>query len=191
MPRVPPQKPVHRDIPIVGGWSSQNKHEDHRALEGALKALRADTQGTAKPAELQLIVQFCEQRDFSRWAAGWRAAWGDAGFATPTIQWPRGLPTGQTAALLVPLLAGRVGPAIGKHPTPVFEPVLVHALLPEGVGASDLALNVILRWLASRTAGQGALLAPPVLELARGGAIVDRRLETYNVKWDLPAPDGL
>lgn len=145
----------------------------------------------AAPAELQLVVQFCDQRAFPAWATAWRDAWGDAGVQTPTLQWPRGLPTGQVAALLLPLSAGRVGTAIGTHPSPVFEPLLVHALLPDDIGARDFGLNLIIRWLASRGTGEGARLAPPVLELTQAGRVTKRAVETYDVEWDLPAPDGL
>jgi len=188
---VTPPSSERRNTPIVGGWSRQDKHADHAALAPALRELREDTVRMATSPELQLVVQFCDQGAYPAWATGWRAAWTKAGVQTPTLLWPRGLPTGQVAALLLPLPAGRVGPAVGRHPSPVFEPLLVHALLPDDVGARDFGLNLILRWLESRADGQGARLAPPVLELTQGGRVTRRALETYGLEWDLPAPDGL
>lgn len=187
MALVIPHGSEFRGVAIAGGWSKQNKYDDFQTLETALQILRHDTARIASPPDLQLVVQFCDQQDYPSWASAWRRSWATSKVLAPTLEWPAELPVGHVAALLLPLAAGDPASVSTRDHVPLFEPLLVHALLPEGVGARDLGLNLILRWIASRKGNEGARLAPPILELTQRGRVRSRLVETYGVSWDLQA----
>jgi hypothetical protein len=90
--------------------------------------------------------------------------------------------------LALPLPAGRVGPAIGRFPRPVLDPLFTTGG-GEGLGYDDAVLSALAGWLAQP--GLKARLAPPPVEVLQQGRVISRRLFPAQGTWALPSPDGL
>jgi hypothetical protein len=169
----------------------QSALRDRRRLPAVIHDLQQQAAEAGTALQLQPVVQFCGAVRYPSWARGWQSAWQRAGVRDAKVAWPDAIPVDHTAALLIPVLPGRVGLAIGKHPIPQVIPLLAHAHLPADVDAADFALNLVLQWIDTRPPGQPIELAPPVLEYATTGRVDRRQLETYGQRWPLPAPDGI
>jgi hypothetical protein len=61
--------------------------------------------------------------------------------------------------------AGRVGEAVGRHPTCIAEPMFSKGRPARGGDRSEIALGLVTTWCANPGKDVTALLAPPVLEV--------------------------
>lgn len=160
--------------------------EIERAIEEL--GLRAATPG-AVVVEVQLVIQVCAAAGYAAWKADRESAWRKQGGSWTTASWPSSLDADAFGALLLPLPAGRMGLAAGKHPRPVAAPLFTWGTPREG-RYEDLVLGLVARWTASAVERPTARLAPPVVEVVQGGR-VERRLVDFGLWWPLPAPDGV
>lgn len=148
---------------------------------------------TAKDApllEVQPLIQIVGSRGYPTWRDGWARSWQKKRLPWSTASWPAKLPSTELAALLVPISAGRVGIALGKHPRPVSEPTFITGLVPDDGSTDDLALAITAHWM-QHLAPAGLCPAPPVVETIVHGKVDERRAVDFGVAWSLPEPDGL
>jgi hypothetical protein len=73
--------------------------------------------------DLQLVAQVCAVASYPAWKAKREQAWRRQGGGWTTALWPAELSEGEVAVLLMPLLAGRVGTAVGRYPRCATDPV--------------------------------------------------------------------
>lgn len=74
-------------------------------------------------------------------------------------------------------MADRVGPAVGRHPRPLADPLLITGPATEPGAFEDLSLTVIDRWAAPTGDAHTGKLAPSAIEVVRCGGVVDRRVD--------------
>jgi hypothetical protein len=125
-----------RTKPSFTGQRTVANDRDRRALHSHLEhglaelARRAEAPGTTV-LDLQLLLQVVGRVSYPKFRAGREKAWRTQGAPYNTDAWPASLEDGMLAVLLLPISAGRVGPAIGKHPRTVASPLFT-------VGRSDM-----------------------------------------------------
>jgi hypothetical protein len=168
---------------------------DRRALCAELGALaelarRAEQPDTAVQ-DVQLVAQVCGPASYHAWKVTREKAWGKQGGQYTTASWPDALDPLAYAVLLLPLPAGRVGLAAGKHPKPVATPIFTSGKPVTGGTYDDLVLGLVARWACNPGEWASARLAPPVVELMHRQGVYQRRLAAFEQDWPLPAPDGL
>ena len=118
----------------------------------------------------------------------WQRAWQDTGYST--AGWPEKLlHERHIGALLLPIPAGRVGLAVDDHPELVAEPLFSTGVPSEGADQGEITLGVLTTWLPEY--GAGTLLAPPVVEVVGRRGALERRVEDFGLRWDLPAAEGV
>lgn len=139
--------------------------------------------------EIQPLIQIVAPPSYPAWRTAWNKAWTKKGTPYSTAHWPSSLQDPDLAALLVPVMAGRIGPAIGKHPKPIAEPAFIVGALPAGAPPEDMALAALTHWI-QHLAPPSASLAPPVIETLVRERVSDRRIMDLGIAWSLPAPDG-
>lgn len=158
-----------------------------RVIEDAIVDL--ETSG-APSLEIQPLIQIVGPASYRTWREAWDKSWRKKRTAYSTASWPERIGADETAALLVPVSAGRVGTALGKHPRPIAEPTFLVGPVPEGAGPDDPALAVTAQWFG-HLARPGTVSAPPVVESIVGGRVERRWVADFGVAWSLPAPDGV
>jgi hypothetical protein len=154
-----------------------------------LEARAADP--AASTLDVQLLLQVTGSPVYGTWKAAWTKAWRNQGAKWSTAQWPDTLAADAFATLLLPVPAGRVGLAIGKHPRVLATPIFTSGPAPEQGSYSDLALGLIAQWITNPADGHSARLALPVLEVIARAGVLERRVEDFGHEWPLPAPDGV
>lgn len=133
--------------------------------------------------ELQLLVQVCGAQRYAAWRAGREKRWRTS--PCSTSRWPASLPPEQAAVLLLPIPAGRVGPAVGPHPRNTLAPLFTRV---DAAGAvDDAALALVRSWVCNPGPGITARPAPPIIEQVGHG----RRAEAWGLAWTLPVADGI
>lgn len=140
--------------------------------------------------EFQPLIQITSATGYAAWRAAWERSWRKKKSPYGTGQWPKSIAEDEVAALLVPVFAGRVGTALGKHPKPVAEPSFLVGELADGADIDDAALAVLSEWLRN-VAPPGSRCAPPVLETIVGGRVARRWTADFGASWPLPPADGL
>ena len=96
------------------------------------------------------------------------------------------------AALLLPISAGRVGVAVGKHPRAIASPIFTSgAPGRHGGDYTDFVLGLVARWVGNPGEGMTARLAPPVIELVGRRGVLERRVEAFGQEWPLAHADGV
>lgn len=149
--------------------------------DGLAELTRLLTTATAV-LEVQLVVQVCGASRYPTWRREREAKWQrDREYSTS--RWPQTLPPSAHAVLLLPAPAGRVGPALGRHPQNIATPAFT---VTDGTPPADAVLVLITAWICNPAAGYTARLAPPVIDTI-GHA---RTIESYGLHWPLPAADG-
>lgn len=157
-----------------------------KSIGGALSRLAA----APDTLEVQLLVQVVTAGGYDDWRAAREKAWRKQGGQWSTASWPAAIDAEEIAGLLLPVSAGRVGPALGKHPRAVAEPLFSKGEAPEGVGPRDLVLALVADWLG-HVAQPGWRIAPPVVETYAYGQLQDRVVAPIDAAWHLPTPDGV
>ncbi len=169
---------------------------DRRALRKALgRALveldrRAQRPG-CEVADIQLVARVCAAPSYAGWKRDQERAWKRQGGRYSTSSWPTQLGDDETAVVLLPLDAGRVGAAAGKQPRVVADPVFSCGAPPPGGSYEDIVLALVTGWVSNPSEGHSARLAPPVVEVIQRGSVVERRVVDFGQQWPLPAPDGV
>jgi hypothetical protein len=74
-------------------------------------------------ADIQLLARVCAAPSYGAWKRDQERAWRRQGGRYSTASWPAQLGDDETAVVLLPLDAGRVGLAAGKQPRAVADPV--------------------------------------------------------------------
>lgn len=159
-----------------------------RLIEDRIVDLETDLD--APVVEIQPLIQIVGPRSYAQWREGWERAWRKKGLPWSASGWPSSIPEGELAALLVPVMAGRVGPAVGRTPRPVAEPAFLVGAVPEGREPDDVALAVTAHWM-QHLAPAGLRSAPPVVEHITFGRVESRAVQTFEIAWSLPPADGL
>jgi hypothetical protein len=135
---------------------------------------------------VQPVVAVSDRAGYARWRAGRERIWRAQRVPYTTAGWPRELPAGTIAAVLLPLPAGtRTAAGDGrKAPRVVAAPLFSTRSTDDGSGPDDIALGLIAEWL--RQASTGATptplrVAPPLLETTTG----ERRVLDLGLTWPL------
>lgn len=137
------------------------------------------------------VVNDRDRRTYPEFRAGREKAWRTQGAPYSTAKWPAELEDGTLAVLLLPISAGRLGPAVGKHPRTVASPLFTLGRSVDG-SRNDACLSVLTSWVTNpSTDSVTARRAPPVVEVFQGSRVVERVVETFGASWPLPGPDGL
>jgi hypothetical protein len=170
----------------AGGTFTLRSAEDRQRLRTVLDDGLADlahrSQQVRNVVDVRLIVQYCGQRSYQAWRAGWTTAWRRQGGHFTTKDWPTELNDQTLAALLVPthgLLTKTVyhhtlaGPLFMCFPFP----------LPVPLVRSDPALMLTTKWVLTPPSAINVLLRPPIIELIRQSRAVERSLETFELEW--------
>lgn len=144
--------------------------------------------GDHRLLETQPLIQIVGPDGFPAFRAAWEKSWRKKSEAWSTAPWPASLRATESAALLVPVAAGRVGTALGKHPKSISEPVLIVGETTHS--PDDIVIALMARWL-KHTAPRGTCSAPPVVETIVAGRVDERRVVDLGVAWSLPPADGL
>lgn len=153
-------------------------------------AALADAPG-AQVVEVQPLLQVAAADGYAAFRDGWTAAWRKQANSYTTAVWPMRLEVGEVAVLLLPLAAGRVGAAIGRHPRVVSRPLMLSGHPPQGRDFEDVCVAALETWLRLPTGKVAPVLAPPVIEVLQHGRASRRYVQQFEVEWPLPAPDGL
>jgi alkylation response protein AidB-like acyl-CoA dehydrogenase len=162
-----------------------------RKLTAAIADRIVDLEISHAPvAEIQPLVQIVAEPSYPAWRDAWEASWRKKQAGYSTAAWPERIGPQELAALLVPVMAGRVGTALGKHPRPVAEPAFLVGTVPADAGPDDPALAVCAHWL-THIAAPGVICAPPVIETIVSARLQRRWVSDFGVAWSLPAPDGV
>ncbi len=142
--------------------------------------------------DVQLLCQVCGPEEYPAWKTAWEAAWRKQRASWSTAQWPDAIDRESYGALLLPISAGRVGVAVGKHPRAIASPIFTSGSPGRhGGDYTDLALGLVARWIGNPGDGVTARLAPPVIELVGRRGVLERRVEAFGQEWPLPHPDGV
>jgi len=141
--------------------------------------------------EVQPVLQVVAPQSYEEFRAGWMRAWAKHGGAYSAEKWVRTLAAGEYAVLLLPLPAGRVGVAVGRHPRAMSRPLFLAGRPPHGRGYSDTCAHALATWLSLPTGPVAPLLAPPVIEVIQRGQVEQRYVEEFGAQWPLAQPDGL
>lgn len=158
-----------------------------RTIEDAI----VDLETSGAPAlEVQPLIQVVGPASYPAWREAWEKSWRKKQVPYSTASWPERIQTNETAALLVPVSAGRVGTALGKHPRPIAEPTFLVGPVPEAAGPEDPALAVTAQWFG-HLARPGTISAPPVVEMIVDGRVARRWVAEFGIAWSLPAADGV
>jgi hypothetical protein len=118
-------------------------------------------------------------------------AWRRQGSAFTTSGWPATIEEGTCAVVMLPLPAGRVGLAAGRHPRPVATPHFSSGRSIEPGRYDDMVLAILARWIPAANNERRVRLAPPVVELVQRGSVVERRVVDFGLRWHLPAADSV
>lgn len=137
------------------------------------------------------MLQVVAAESYAQFRAGWTRAWVKQGGGYSTAGWPDALEVGEHGVLLLPLPAGRVGLAAGRHPRVLASPLFLNGRPPQGRDHLDICVNTLATWLRQPTGNVAPLLAPPVIEVIQRGRIERRYVESFEAKWPLAAADGL
>ncbi len=169
---------------------------DRRALRKKLgRALAVLDRRAQHPgcevADIQLLARVCPAPSYPAWKRDQERTWKRQGGRYSTASWPVQLGENEIAVVLLPLAAGRVGLAAGKHPRAVADPIFSCGALPSGGGHEDIVLALVTSWVSNPGEGHSARLAPPVVEVFQRGSVVERRLVGFGQQWPLRAPDGV
>lgn len=159
-----------------------------RTVEDQIVDLETDLD--APVIEVQPLIQIVAARSYPEWREGWDRAWRKKRLPWSAAGWPPSIDETELAALLVPVPAGRVGTAVGRHPRPVTEPGFLVGTVPDGQPTTDIALAVTAHWI-QHLAPAGLRSAPPVVERITFGRVESRTGETFGINWSLPAADGV
>lgn len=158
-----------------------------RTIEDAI----VDLETTAVPAlEIQPLIQVVGPASYRAWREAWEKSWRKKQTEYSTVSWPDRIGADEIAALFVPVSAGRVGTALGKHPRPIAEPSFLVGPVPGGGDPDDPALAVTAQWFG-HLARPGTIAAPPVVESIVGGRVERRWIAHFGIAWSLPAADGV
>lgn len=153
-------------------------------------AARAQEDGVTV-TEVQPVLQVVGAESSVDFRAGWTRAWVKQGSSYSTGGWPDRLEVGEHGVLLLPLPAGRVGLAAGRHPRVVARPLFLNGRPPQGRDYIDICANALATWLGQPTGNVAPLLAPPVIELIQRGRVARRFVQHFDAQWPLPNADGL
>ena len=180
---------------LLGDTTITTAGERQQLLDGLARALEALERLAAAPGatplQVQLVAQVCASSHYPQWKTGWGEAWRKWSEDLSTSRWPPSLPADGFMVLLLPLVAGRVGPSVGKHPRLAATPIFTTGSTAAGQSHEDAVLVALSRWVANPAAGHTARLAPPVIEILRRGAATKRSVQTFGLTWPLPVADGL
>jgi hypothetical protein len=163
-----------------------------RELQRALELLRQlEDDPSVEVIEVQPVAQLCGGAGYLAWRDGVERAWRrQKGGRLSTASWPRTLGTDHVAVLLLPLPAGRVGPA-ARNARPIADPVFSSGVPLVDAPGTDPVLELLLTWMQNPGKGHTARLAPPVIETIVHGKVAERWVETFGLEWPLPPADGL
>lgn len=181
---------------VAEGRFTVRSDRDRRALRKALgRALVELDRRAQRPdcevADIQLLARVCAAPSYPVWKRDQERAWKRQGGRYSTASWPARLEDEETAVVLLPLDAGRVGLAAGKRPRVVADPVFSCGVPPSGGSYEDIVLALVTGWVSNPGEGHSARLAPPVAEVIQRGSVVERGVVDFGQQWPLPAPDGL
>src|SRR4051812_41752426 len=173
--------------------SARDRRALHRVLADGLDELALRAHRPAYTAiDVQLVTQVCAAPSYAELKRSHERAWRRQGGRYTTASWPAQLAEAEFAAVLLPLGAGRVGVAAGRHPKLVASPIFSCGTPAGGeLPYDDLVLGLVARWVANPGDGQTARLAPPVVELVQRGRVIERRVVDFDQRWPLPPPDGV
>lgn len=167
-----------------------------RQRQALLARLASDLGGDGELAkdggtllEVQPLIRVTGSASYERFQSEVETAWRRQGGAFSTRGWPATIDEGEFAAVLLPLAAGRVGPAVGKQPRAIMVPQFSRGRPIAHGRYDDIALGLLATWLGS-VSGE-VRVAPPVVELIQGGHVVERRVLDFGLEWHLPRPDGV
>lgn len=167
--------------------SDRHRRKLRRQIEDRLIDLET---APGPPLELQPLVQIVGSRSYPAWRQGWDKAWKKKGVPYSTGSWPSALGEAEIGALLIPVPAGRVGNAIGKHPKPIADPTFIVGPAPPDAKSDDMALAIVAYWMQHMTRPP-VVSGPPVVELLIEGNPSARHVARLDISWSLPEPDGL
>ena len=131
--------------------------------------------------EVQPLVQIVRAASYGTFKARRERAWRGAEYST--AGWPKRLLNEQIGALLLPIPAGRVGLAVGEHPSVIAEPLLSTGAPSQGGDHDEIALGLLTTWISTHS--EGALLAPPVVEVVGRRGPLERRVVDFGLDWHL------
>jgi hypothetical protein len=172
--------------------TDRDRRETVRHLDRGLKELERRLSPDMTVIDVQLLVQVVGAGSYDEFRTGRAKAWRKQGQRYDCHAWPKALDTQGIAALLLPISAGRVGVAVGKHPRVVADPLFSSNHLATSQAPHDICLSLIASWICNPADGMTARLAPPVIEVIQGGRVQRRAAETFGLDgWPLPLADGL
>jgi hypothetical protein len=176
------------DEPRFAARAPRPRPELQRALE-RLQQLEDDP--SVEVIDVQPVAQLCGGAGYPAWRDGVERAWRrQKGGRLSTASWPRTLAADHVAVLLLPLPAGRVGPA-ARSARPIADPVFSSGVPLVDSPGTDPVLELLLTWMQNPGKGHTARLAPPVIETLVQGKVAERWVETFGLEWPLPPADGL
>lgn len=179
------------DRGTASGHLTVRNDRHRRKLRRQIEDRLVDLETAPGPSvEVQPLVQIVGPRSYPSWRQGWDKAWTKKGVPYSTGAWPSTLGESEIGALLIPVPAGRVGNAIGRHPRPIAEPTFIVGPSPADAQPDDMALAIVASWM-QHLARPPMLSAPPVVELLIDGAASARHIARLDISWSLPEPDGL
>ncbi|WP_027006272.1 hypothetical protein [Conexibacter woesei] len=138
----------------------------------------------AEPIDVQLVVQVSDAAGYARWRDARERTWRAEGGSFTTSGWPRRLPEGSRAAVLLPLPYGASTTAGAKTPRVIADPLFSTRPTDDGSTADDVALGLVAEWL--RQAGTGTRPLRPAPPLLHDGTS-ERRVLDLGLIWPLPA----
>lgn len=179
------------DIGTPTGRLTVRSDRHRRKLRRQITDRLVDLETAPGPSlEVQPLVQIVGPRSYPAWRAAWDKAWTKKGVPYSTGAWPPTIGPTEIGALLIPVPAGRVGNAIGKHPKPIAEPTFIVGPSTSDAQPDDMALAIVAYWM-QHMARPPMVSGPPVVELLTDGAATDRRIAHLAVSWSLPEADGI
>lgn len=167
---------------------------DRRALEKQLRE-GLERMGGANAGEaavdLQPLIRVSGSASYPQFRQEQQEAWRRQGGRYSAEMWPALIEEGDFAVVLIPISAGRVGLAAGRHPRAIAMPQFSSGHPLEPGNFDDIVLAILATWIEGLPAEPRVRIAPPVVEVMQRGRVVARRQHEFGQRWHLPAADGM
>jgi hypothetical protein len=138
----------------------------------------------ARPVDVQLVVQVADPAEYAAWRDARDATWRGQGGRFTTAGWPRRLPEGVRAAVLLPLPYGAAVTNGAATPRVIGDPLFSTRPGEDGSGPDDVGLGLVAEWLRQAAAGTTPFRpAPPLLHDGN----TEARVLDLGLVWPLPA----
>jgi hypothetical protein len=180
---------------LNGGCTTIRSERDRERIRGelaqGLQRLEALEAQGAEVLELQPLMQVIAPSGYPAFREAREQAWRRQGGTWTTRHWPADLADDNVGVLLLPLPAGRVGVAAGKHPRVAASPMFTAGRATMESGYHDACLTLLTSWVCQPGPGLTARLAPPVIEVTQRRGLTARAVERFGQPWPLPIADGV